>query len=149
MVMSFVQGSMGTSGDSRGRGSSDRRRSCRYRVLIDDAILEWPAGPSALELPARLIDLSLHGCMLELKKLPAKSEQQAVRIRFPAAVDQEWVGGIVCSIRKPMFKCCRIRIAFHDSFPYQTFKKLVYGRDDFSKSSSAEAPAHERDHYWK
>jgi PilZ domain len=149
MIMSFVRGPTGASGDSGVAGSGDRRRSCRYHVHSGDAILEWHVGSSSLELPARLIDLSLHGCMLELKKLPAKTDRQSVRVRFPAAASQEWVEGVVRSIRKPMFKCCRIRIAFPDSFPYQTFKKLVYGREDFCGSLPEDVPAHEQDHYWK
>jgi hypothetical protein len=147
--MSFIRGPMGTAGGGRPPGSGDRRRSCRYNVRIGDAVLELCALPSSIEMPARLIDLSLHGCLLELKKLPAKTERQSVRLRFPAAASQDWVEGVICSIRKPMFKSCRIRIAFRDSFPYQTFKKLVYGSDDFSGPLPEEAPAHEQDHYWK
>ncbi len=146
--MSFLGGRKGAGG-SRAPGSDDRRRSVRYRVHFGDAILSWCDGSSSLEQPARLIDLSLHGCLLELKKLPGKTGRQSVRLRFPAAASEEWVDGIVCSIRKPMFKRCQIRIAFLDSFPYQTFKKLVYGRDDFCGSLPEDAPAHEQDHYWR
>ena len=119
-------------------------------MQFGDAILSWCVGSSSFEQPARLVDLSLHGCLLELKRLPAKiGRQSSVRVRFPAAASQEWLDGVVCSIRKPIFKRCQIRIAFHDSFPYQTFKKLVYGREDFFGSSPEDAPAHEQDHYWR
>jgi hypothetical protein len=101
-----------------------------------------------IELPARLIDLSLAGCMLELQGRPARVEGQSVQVRSVAASTEEWAEGVVLSVRKPFFKDCRIRIAFRDSFPYQSFKMLVYGSEDFRGLARDHVPPHEQDHYW-
>jgi hypothetical protein len=46
-------------------------------------------------------------------------------------------------------KRCRICIAFRDSFPYQSFKKLVCGSENLHAPHRHDAAPHEQDHYWK
>jgi hypothetical protein len=147
--MGFAHNSAIGNGGIRGNGSSDRRRSCRYQVLFPGALLGWREGSGLIELPARFIDLSLHGCMLELERTPDRAEQQPVLVRAVAASSEDWVEGVVLSIRKPLFKRCRIRIAFRDSFSYESFKKLVYGKEELLDSQPGEIPEHEQNHYWK
>ncbi len=147
--MGSARHSIGFQIGRRAPGAFDRRRSCRYGVMFPDALLGWSEGTSLIELPARLLDLSLQGCMLELRKRPARTPQQPVAVRSLADSSAEWVAGVVVSVRKPLIKPCRIRIVFREAFPYQLFKKLVYGTEDLRASSHNGGPAHEQDHYWK
>jgi len=147
--MGAARHSQGFNIGRRAPGAHDRRRSCRYGVVFSDALLRWPEGARFVEVPARLLDLSLQGCMLELPRLPARTAQQPVSIRSLADSSEQWVEGVVISVRKPLMKRCRIRIVFREAFPYQLFKKLVYGTEDFQRSIDDETPPHEQDHYWK
>jgi hypothetical protein len=147
--MGFVRDSMRGRADRPPPGPFDRRRSCRYRVLLGDVLLGWWEGSTFVKVPAHMLDLSLQGCMLEMRRAPARTARQPVWVRSLVASSQEWTEGVVLAVRKPLIKRCRIRIAFRDSFPYQTFKKLVYGAEDFHGSSRHEPAPHEQDHYWK
>jgi hypothetical protein len=147
--MGFARYSMQDNQGHRVPGSNDRRRTCRYRVLFQDALIGWPEGSSFIQVPARLLDLSLAGCMLELPKRPARTARQPIWVRSLADSSETWVEGVVRFVRKPLMKRCRIRIAFCDQFPYESFKKLVYGTADFHTSIRDPAPPHEQDHYWK
>jgi hypothetical protein len=130
-------------------GSSDRRRSVRYAVFFPDALLGWWEGSSFVEVPARFLDLSLQGCMLELRRVPARTARQVGWIRSLAASPDQWVEGVVLSVRKPLIKRCRVRVAFRDPFPYQSFKKLVCGSEDLHATIRTDVAPHEQDHYWK
>jgi hypothetical protein len=136
---------------SRGHvpGSNDRRRSCRYTVLFEGALLAWWDGPSFVEVPARFLDLSLQGCMLELPRAPARTARQAAWVRSSAAASDEWAEGVVLSVRKPLMKRCRVRVAFREPLPYQAFKKLVCGNEDLHPMIRDDVAQHEQDHYWK
>ncbi len=147
--MGFSRYSMQDNQGQRVPGSNDRRRICRYRVLYQDALIGWPEGSSFIQVRARLLDLSLAGCMLELPKRPARTARQPIWVRSLADSSETWVEGVVRLVRKPLMKRCRIRISFCDPFPYESFKKLVYGTADFRESMRDPAPPHERDHYWK
>jgi hypothetical protein len=90
--------------------------------------------------------------LLELKRVPARTARQSAWVRSLAASSEEWTEGVVISVRKPFLKRCRVRFAFRSSFPYQSFKKLVYGTEELDgkiQGIQDEAPPHERDHYWK
>ncbi len=148
--MGFLRHSIRASDAARVPGAADRRRTCRYRVLFHDADLGWWEGSTFIQTPAQLVNLSLHGCMLELQRLPARTLLQPVWVRSHAATSREWDEGIVLFVRKPFIRRCRIRIAFRVAFPYQSFKTLVYGTEDLDGSiRDGAAPPHERDHYWK
>ena len=137
--------------NSRGNipGSNDRRRSCRYAVFCKDALLGWWEGPSFVEVPARFLDLSQHGCMLELPRAPARTARQSAWIRSVAAASDDWAEGVVLSVRKSLIKRCRVRIAFRNPLSYQSFKKLVCGNEDLRSTIGHDVALHEQDHYWK
>jgi hypothetical protein len=146
--MGPVRNSIGRSGGKVPK-SGDRRGSCRYRVQFHDALLRWPGGPDFVQIPARLLDLSLTGCLLELPRIPQRTERQPIWFRSAADPNETWVEGVVLSIRKSFMKPCRMRIVFNDSFPYELFKKLVYGAEDRYAPVPIDTPPHEQDHYWK
>jgi hypothetical protein len=137
--------------NSRGKtpGSNDRRRTCRYTVFFEDALLGWWDGPNFVEVPARFLDLSLQGCMLELPRAPARTARQDAWVRSLATAADEWAKGVVLSVRKPLMKRCRVSVAFCDPFPYQSFKKLVCGNEDLRATIRDVVALHEQDHYWK
>ncbi len=127
----------------------DRRLSCRYPVLCPDAALGWWSESAFLDVPARLVDLSLKGCMLVLTQNFARVEGQPVwlcPLELPTAV---WTEGVVLSVRKPLVQLWQIRIAFLAEFPYDLFKELVFGREHLRDVSRGPAPDHEQDHYWR
>ena len=98
-------------------GSNDRRRICRYRVLFHDALIGWPEGSSFIQLPARLLDLSLAGCMLELRRRPPGTARQPIWVRSLADPSEIWVEGVVRSVRKPIMMRCRSGSHFVTRFP--------------------------------
>jgi hypothetical protein len=129
--------------------SSDRRSSCRYRVRLPDASLGWWNGSNFIDVPVRLVNISLNGCMVELPKMLGRNATQSVWLRPRTISTPEWVEGVIIAVRKPFIKPCRVRIAFLTHFPYESFKELVYGPDHLPDPLSGEAPEHEQDHLWR
>jgi hypothetical protein len=129
--------------------SSDRRHSCRYRVLFPDASLGWWSESSFIDVPVRLLNISLNGCMVELPKMLGRNERQSVWLRPRSIATADWTEGVIIAVRKPFVKPCRVRIAFLTHYPYESFKELVYGLDHLRDPLCADAPEHEQDHLWR
>ena len=109
-------------------GSSDRRRVCRYPVVLDEAWLGWWQGQAYESTPARIIDLSLHGARLTVDRFPPSGQ----RVWFcpPGVLAREdWIEVKLVGMKKQLFGGRGVRVAFLKHFPYEIFKKLVYGPD--------------------
>jgi hypothetical protein len=118
-------------------------------VVLEDAILGWWQNTEFINAPARLVNLSLHGCLVEIGMMPDLSPQQAVWVHPHLEAEVDWVEGVVVGIRKPLLRKCNVRIAFVRPFGYDPFKKLVYGPGHIQEVSQESAPEHERDGFWK
>jgi hypothetical protein len=132
-----------------GSETGDRRRVCRYRVVLEDALLGWWQDSCFTNVPARLINLSLQGCLVELQRLPDLSPRQSVWVHPHKESQVGWFEGRIISVRKPLLRQCKVRILFLAPLGYEPFKKLVYGPEYLSDGCPRVAPAHEQDHFWK
>jgi hypothetical protein len=138
-----------TGGDRPLSSGNDRRRACRYRVGLADGLLGWWEDSSFVDMPCRIIDLSLLGCMVESRRLPNVKEQQKVWLRPVGVSPSDWTEGIIVAIRRPLFRQCQIRISFLADISYASFKPLVFGADHLREAAAPEAREHEKDHLWK
>jgi len=136
-------------GDDSAPGSNDRRRIRRVPVVIPDAELGWWDESNFTTIPARLINLSLNGCLAESRQRLRRPAGQAVWLRSLSVAPTEWTQGVLVSIQKPLFKPCQIRISFLVTFPYGSFKGLAYGPDRWRDVLAGGTVEHEQDHYWK
>jgi hypothetical protein len=128
---------------------SDRRRICRYPVVTPDALLGWREEPNFKNTPARLVNLSLNGCMVELLQRPGVTAQQSVWVYPHEISGAGWTEGRIVEVSKPLFGKCRVRIAFLAPLAYEPFKRLIYGLDQPGELPEEELPEHERDHFWR
>lgn len=138
-----------TAVSNAGSGGGDRRRVCRYPVVLPDASLGWWLEHEFTSIPARLINLSLHGCLIEVDSRPTLCEHQSVWVHAHSLAVAEWNEGQVIAIKKSWTSKCRIRILFLAPMQYEPFKKLIYGREHFDDSTQPDSPEHERDHFWR
>jgi hypothetical protein len=129
--------------------SGDRRGICRYEVVIHDALLRWRQGSSFTQMPVRVVNLSLNGCLIHSPQLPGVSAPQDVWICLQTDPVQDWIEGRIISIRKPLFRKFEVRISFLTTLGFETFKRSVYGPDHWQDGDSRATPEHERDHFWK
>lgn len=137
------------SGDRPPSSRNDRRRACRYRAGLPDGALGWWEGPRFVEAPCRIIDISLIGCMVELRRLPSLAERQPVWFRAVGVSPGDWTEGIVVALRKPLFRQGQVRIKFLADLPYDAFKPLAFGTEHLREVAGPGAPDHEKDHFWR
>ena len=102
-----------------------------------------------MSTPCQIIDISLVGCMVESYRFSSRMERQSVLLRPLGVSASDWIEGIVVSVRKPLFRKCQIRIRFLASFPYNSFKTLVFGPDRSGELAGPEPLEHEKDHFWR
>jgi hypothetical protein len=129
--------------------SGDRRRICRYPVVLEDALLGWRQEPSFANTPVRIVNLSAQGCLVEVRRCPRLEVRQSVWIRPHEGSGAGWIEGRIISIQKPLIGKSRVRISFLVPVAYEAFKKLVYGLEQFGALLRPEGPEHEKDHFWK
>jgi hypothetical protein len=132
-----------------GFGAGDRRRVCRYRPALQQALLGWWQESSFTNLPVCLADLSLNGCLLELDRLPDLPAQQAVWVHLHKETQLDWVEGRIISVRKPLLRKCKIRVLFVAPLAYESFKRVIYGPEYLRGHSPTSKPEHEWDQFWK
>ena len=102
-----------------------------------------------MSTPVRLVNLSLNGCLIELHRRTVLIKQQAVWVHAHSVTVAEWTEGRIVSIKKTWAGKCLVGIAFLGTFPYDPFKKLIYGREICEDSLQQDSPEHERDNFWK
>jgi hypothetical protein len=129
--------------------AGDRRRVCRYSPVLRDLLLGWRDDSSFVQLPAYFVDLSMGGCLVEMKRRPPLKTGQAVWIQLENASLPQWIEGRVVAVRKPFLSRCKVSISFLGSFDFETFKSIVYGPDHVRDVSRPGAPDHEREGFWK
>ena len=104
----------------------DRRRICRYSAVETQAWLGWWEGQEFRSTNARLVDISLRGCMMTVDQLPPK--EQSVWFCPPGTTPSEWIEAKLIESKRRSLGPRVVRIAFRASrSPYETFKHLVYG----------------------
>jgi hypothetical protein len=127
----------------------DRRRVCRYAVVLEDALLGWWQEAQFIRMPVRLVDLSVHGCLVESSRVPSLTERQKVWVQPRGLSEAEWTEGQIVIVRKRLLGKCQVRISFRAPMPYEPYKSLIYGPDHLVDLPGEHVPEHERDHFWK
>jgi hypothetical protein len=125
----------------------DRRGVCRYLAVQSEAWLGWWEGQEFRSTNARVVDISLRGCMMTVEQLPPKG--QSVWFCPPGTTPTEWIEATLIESKRRLLGPRVVRITFRDPFRYETFKQLVYGPDALAghKGSNDPVPESERD-YW-
>jgi hypothetical protein len=128
-------------------GAGDERRSvCRYVAVQTVAWLGWWEGQEFKSTNARLVDISLRGCMMTVDRLPPTG--QPVWFCPPGTTPNAWIEATLIESKRRLFGPRIVRIAFCNSFPYQTFKDLVYGPDALGGQSAEPSALREKSDYW-
>jgi hypothetical protein len=127
----------------------ERRRICRYSVVLPDALLGWWKDGHFVNTPVRLVDLSMGGCMIELPRLPSQSKGENIWLCPSALAKAEWTEGVIIALKKPLLRNCLVRIKFVAPFPYAAFKTLVYGKENLGPVAPTDTPEHERNDFWR
>jgi hypothetical protein len=131
---------------TQGLSADDRRSVCRYASIESRAWLGWWLGEQFHNTDARVVDISLRGCMMTVDRLPPEGE--TVWFCPPGTTPSEWIEAKLVESRRRLLGPRVVRIEFRNPFPYETFKRLVYGPDALSGKTVAEpAPESQRD-YW-
>ena len=128
---------------------SDRRRACRYSVVLPECCLAWKKDSCLVENACQVVDISMAGCLVESRALPTRMDKQPVWLRIPDLSPGDWTEGIIVAAWKPWFRNWRIRIKFVSPLPYDTFGRLVFGGDYLHQVVDRELPEHDRDHFWR
>lgn len=111
-------------------GSQERRSVCRYSVVVENAWLGWWVGQAFENTPAKIIDISLRGALLNVDAFPPKD--QTIWFCPPGvSKEDEWIEVKLVDTKKRLFGPREARIAFRKVFPYEIFKTVVYGPDAF------------------
>lgn len=110
--------------------TADRRRVCRYAVVKEKSWVGWWEGTKFESTAARILDISLRGALLNVDRFPPLGVSVWL---CPPDVDaqDEWLEMKVLEVRKKIFGKRQARVTFRNIFPYETFKKLVYGPEAF------------------
>jgi len=125
--------------------AADRRSVCRYGVIETEAWLGWWEGQTFRSTSARVVDISLRGCMMTVDQLPPKD--LPVWFCPPGTTPSEWIEASLIESKRRFLGPRVVRVSFRNPFPYETFKNLVYGADAISRSTPASnwVPEPERD----
>jgi hypothetical protein len=111
-------------------GSQDRRSVCRYSVIQENAWLGWWEGEAYQSTAARIIDISLRGALLTVETFPPKD--RPLWFCPPGITEEdEWIEVKMVGTKKKLFGPREVRVAFRKVFPYEIFKAVVYGADNF------------------
>lgn len=108
--------------------SRDRRVACRYPVAEGGAWLGWWGEGAFQSLPARLLNVSLGGSLLEADVLPA-DPGQSVFLHLGTPSPEGWVVSDLVATRRRKRGGYEARLAFPGSCPYDFFKAAVFGRE--------------------
>lgn len=127
--------------------SGDRRKTCRYPVVIRYGLLGWRVGETFVETKVRIENISLFGCLVTSDRALQRKPGEQIWFKVPEAASSDWVEGILIASRKPLFQQCSTRVKFLESFPYAVFKQLVNGPEEEEKE--LDRPEHELDMFWK
>jgi len=100
-------------------------------------------------MPVRLVDLSVHGCLVESSRVPTLTARQQVWVQPRGLSEAEWTEGGIVIVRKRLLGKCQVRISFRAPMSYQPFTNLVYGPDRLVDAPAEQVPEHERDDFWK
>jgi hypothetical protein len=127
--------------------AEDRRGICRYSVVEAHAWLGWWEKDEFHSTNARLVDISLRGCMMTVDLLPP--QDRSVWFCPPGTAPSEWIEARLIEARRRLFGPRVVRIAFCKPFSYDTFKHVVYGPDALGGQfcTTDNMPESERD-YW-
>jgi hypothetical protein len=98
--------------------------------VIDHAWLGWWQGEAFQNTPAKIIDISLRGALLNVESFPPKG-QSAWFCPPGVTTQEEWIEVKLVDMKKRLFGPREVRIAFRKVFPYEIFKTVVYGPDSF------------------
>jgi hypothetical protein len=147
--MSLARHAIGSGIDHAVSGAADKRRVCRYPVLLQDALMGWWEESNFVSTPVRLLNLSTSGCLIELPRTPKPGKGQPAWICPLGLSPTQWIEGAVASVRKPFLKNCRVGIAFRAQVTFESFKTLIYGSGHLFDDAADRGPEHERDHFWK
>ena len=132
---------------ARASDVDDRRSICRYTAVETRAWLGWWEEQEFRSTDARIVDISLRGCMMTVDRLPPKD--QPVWFCPPGTSPVEWIEARLIESKRRLFGPRVVRIEFHKPFAYDVFKHLVYGPDALGGQISTlePVPESERD-YW-
>jgi hypothetical protein len=132
---------------ARACNPDDRRSVCRYASLEAQAWLGWWDCNEFRSTNARLVDISLRGCMMVVDRLPPRD--QTVWFCPPGTAPLAWIEARLVEAKRRFLGPRIVRIEFSTPFSYDTFKHLVYGPNALrGKKSEAEwVPESQRD-YW-
>jgi hypothetical protein len=123
--------------NTRPSDAAERRSVCRYSVVLDSSWLGWWVGEAFQSTPAKIIDISLRGALLNVDTFPPKDKPGW--FCAPGVTNQEeWIEVKLVGSRKRLFGPREVRVAFRKLFPYEIFKTVVYGPDAFP---NLDAPA--------
>jgi hypothetical protein len=132
---------------ARATEADDRRSICRYTAVETRAWLGWWEGEAFHSTDARLVDISLRGCMMTVDRLPPKD--QAVWFCPPGTSPVQWIEARLVESKRHLFGPRVVRIEFHKPFSYDAFKHLVYGPDALGGHISTLEPVPESERtYW-
>jgi hypothetical protein len=127
----------------------DRRQVCRYPVIHPDASAGWWEDKHFCTARAQMIDISMSGCLMVLARGAKRAVGQPIWLCPLELATADWIEGVVVAAHKPFLGPCSVRMTFLTPFPYESFKKLVYGTQHVDHRAGEDAPEHERDHFWK
>jgi hypothetical protein len=142
MVQSRMSGALAV------QAGIDRRTTCRYAPRVKNLILGRVSGNSEDELPVDLESISLQGCMVTSRTRPHLNCGEPIWFRVSSLTDSDWIEGKIVAVEKRFFRKHQIRIQFASTLPFQVFKLLVYGADDFEQKPVIR-PEHETDQLWR
>jgi hypothetical protein len=130
------------------RSAKDRRISYRYPAAIKDLILSMMHSCSQVDHCVELENVSMQGCLLTSRLNPGLQRGEKVWLKAFGEISTPVMDGVVVSAVKPLLGKCTIRIRFLAPLSYQTFKMLVYGKEEVDQHVT-EQPAYENDQFWR
>jgi hypothetical protein len=129
---------------ARATNADDRRSICRYSAVETRAWLGWWDDQDFRSTDARVVDISLRGCMMTVERLPP--QDQPVWFCPPGTTPTEWIEARLVESKRRFLGPRVVRIEFLKPFAYDTFKHLVYGPDALGGQISSEpVPESKRD----
>ena len=126
----------------------DRRLTCRYPAAIKALILSLIESDSLVDHSVKLENVSMLGCLVKSRRFPRVQPGEKVSLKALGDITIPVIDGIVVSAVKPFLGKCSIRVQFLAPLPYQTFKKLVYGKERIDMNFG-DRPVHETDQFWR
>ena len=130
--------------------SPNRRKSVRYSGIANQACLAWrtEGEAAAIQLPARVWDISQSGASVLVETRPTLLPKQVVWLRMESPAPCDWVEtqvvGVTALRRRIFLGCSRVighlvRVRFAGSCPYDVFKTATHG-DQLNATFSDNGP---------